>query len=436
MAKKTVKVAIVGMGTVGTGVAQMLRRNHETICRRSGTHIELTRVCDRFPRRKRDITLPKGLMTSDLSKVLDDPEIDIVVELIGGTGPAKTVVTEALKRGKHVATANKALLAENWNELLALAHRHGRAIQFEASVMSGVPVIRALNEGLAGNTVQSMLGVLNGTTNTILTAIDRDGMDYADALRQAQAEGFAESDPTFDVEGADAAYKLSILGSLATGQWLPPKRIPCEGITNLLTKDIKYARELYGYHPKLLAVFKQQRDRVEARVHPAFVHTSHPLASVVDGYNALYVTAEPVGSVMFYGLGAGAMAAASGVVSDIVHLARMVKNGVEGDILATIRPAKRAVALAPVGEAESNYYIRFTTVDRPGVLAAIAGAFGKEGVSIESVYQAAGDPKTGADIVIITHLAQDGAVRRACRRAARLRRIMRGAPAVIRIEKG
>jgi len=436
MASSSVGLAIVGLGTVGTGVVKMLQQNHDTIRDRCGADLVLKAICERYPRRKRDVALPRGLLTTRIERVLDDPAIAIVVELVGDTAAAHEIVTQCLKRGKHVATANKSLLAEHWDELIALARRRRCGLRFEASVMSGVPVLRALNEGLAGNAVESILGVLNGTTNYILTRITRDDLDYDEALRRAQAGGFCEPDPAFDVEGADAAYKLSILASIALGRWLPPDRIPREGITHLQRRDVRYAERLFGYRPKLLAIFKRKRGGVEARVHPAFVPETHPLAAVLDEYNAVHITARPVGSVMLYGAGAGAMPAASGVVSDVIHLARAITGGVPGDVLTSARSKGPPASPLPIERIRSKYYLRFTTVDRPGVLARISGAFGREGVSIESVYQAASDPRTGADIVMTTHMAVEGAVRRACAQVARMRGIIRGGPVLIRIEEG
>jgi homoserine dehydrogenase len=435
MIGESVKIAVVGLGTVGTGLIRTLQENRATIRARCGVDLELRSVCVRSLRKKRAVTLRPGILTTDRRAVLDDPQVDIVVELVGGTGAAAEIVMGALQRGKHVVTANKALLAERWTELFSLARRRGCGIQFEASVMAGVPVVRVLNEGLAGNAVESMLGVLNGTTNYILTRIAADGMDYRAALRQARARGICEADPRLDVQGVDAAYKLSILGSIALGQWLPPGSVHREGITHLEAKDIRYARELFSYHPKLLAIFKHKNRRVEARVHPAFVPVSHPLAAVVDEYNAVYITARPVGSIMLYGRGAGALSAASAVASDIIHLARAVSSGVSGRILTPVAFSGKAATPVPIEEVRSKYYMRFTVADRPGVLSRISGAFGQEGVSIESVYQ----PRVrgeGADIVMVTHEAQDGAVKRACGRLVRMRDIVRRSPAVVRIEEG
>lgn len=432
---ESVKIAIVGLGTVGTGLVKMLEQNRQTIRTRCGVDLELRAILVHDTRKKRAVKLPSGIVTADRAAILDDPKIDIVVELIGGTTAAAEIVTEALRRGKHVVTANKALLAERWGELLSLARRHGCAIQFEASVMAGVPVLRALNEGLAGNAIESMLGVLNGTTNFILTRIVADKLDYRAALKQAAAKGLAERDPSLDVEGIDPAYKLSILSSIALGQWLPPQAVYREGITKLETKDIQYARELFDYQPKLLAIFKHKGHKVEARVHPAFLPASHPLAAVIDEYNAVYITARPVGSIMLYGRGAGASSAASAVASDIIQLARAVSSGVAGRVLTSVAFDGKTVEPVSIDDVRSKCYLRFTTADRPGVLSRISGAFGEQGVSIESVYQHVRDPREGADIVMVTHEALDGAVRRACDHVVRMKDIVRRAPTLIRIEE-
>lgn len=438
MVSQNVNIAIVGMGVVGSATVEMLRKGRTAIRKRFGINLNISRICVKDLKKSRSVKLPENTLTDDLSDVMDDPEIDIVVELVGGTDAARKLALEALKGGKHIVTANKVLISKYWRELFGTARDNGCGIQFEASVMAGVPLIRALNEGLAGNQVESMLGILNGTTNYILTRICSDNMEYGNALKLAQDMGLAEPDPRQDVEGDDARYKLSILGSIALGKWLPPESVHHEGITGLQLQDIQYARKLYGYHPKLLAVFKNHGKQVEARVHPAFVPSSHPLAAVIDEYNAVHITADPVGSIMLYGRGAGAMSAASAVASDVIQLARAVSNGIAGGILSTVGFDKIYEDVLPIEETKCKYYMRITTADKPGVLARISGAFGEKGVSIESVYQHSpfDSGRHDADIVMITHDAQNGAVESACEAVYAMRDIVRKKPAVIRIEEG
>ncbi len=354
---------------------------------------------------------------------------------MGGTIAARQIVLQALEAGKHVVTANKALLSEHWPELLNAARRSDTSLHFEASVMAGVPTVRALNEGLAGNTVQSILGILNGTTNYILTRMSDEGMTYAAALKEAQGAGLAEADPALDVEGVDAAHKLSILGSIALRRWLPPKNIHREGIGALENQDIRYGQEQFGYCLKLLAIFKQHRDRVEARVHPAFIPASHPLAAVKHEYNAVYITGDPVGSIMLYGAGAGQMPAASAVVSDLVGLARAISAGVQAASLNPVEIEPKPIKPAPISDSESKFYLRVNVVDHPGVLSRIAGALGKHGVSISSLYQHGRSPSGSVPVILITHTAKEGAVRAAVADVARMRSIVKARTVVIHIEE-
>ena len=413
MSRSSVKIGIVGCGVVGGGVVKMLRRKRAAIRRQSGIDIEVQRIAEKYPQRIQDKSIPRSLVTTDLTDVLEDPDIRIVVELIGGETAAKDLVFSALSRGKNVVTANKALLSSHWNEIFSLCRRTGALIQFESSVMAGVPIIRSLDEGLAGNTVQSMMGILNGTTNFILTRMSRRAIEFPRAVEEARKRGLCEADPTLDVDGFDAAHKLSILGSLAAGKWLPPDAISTEGIRHIERCDLTTGHEELGCDLKLLAIYKRRGASAEARVHPTFISENHPLAAVRDEFNAVYLESDTAGPIMLYGKGAGQMPAASGVVSDIIALGRMVSGGILGGLRARAGIAKDLIQPVSMADIESRFYLRFSTVDRPGVLSAITGALGRNGVSMATCFQRGRSAKGPVAIVMTTHVSREGAVRAA-----------------------
>lgn len=419
MAKKdTINIGLVGCGTVGLGVVKILQKNLALVEERAGTQIRLRWVCD-----KAKVTLPPDLphppeITDDWHKVVDDPDVDIVVELIGGYEPARTIVLAALKAGKHVATANKALLAKYWGEVFTTAQAVGSLVYFEASVGGGIPVIQGLNEGLAANQIEKVYGILNGTTNYILTRMTNEGIDFPTALKAAQGAGFAEADPTFDIEGIDAAHKIAILASLAGGGWVHLESVHREGIANLDVWDVVFAQKELGHTIKLLGIADIEGDRVCARVHPTLIPNSHPFANVRMEYNAIFVHGDAVGDVMFYGKGAGQLAAASAVVSDVMYLARQVANGTAGQIPYVVYDPKREILPVSLDQTTRRHYLRFMTQDKPGVLAKITGILGDHGISIASVYQEAGEaPAKGVPIVIVTHRAKEGDIKAALRDA-------------------
>ena len=402
-----VSVGLLGLGTVGTGVARLLLEQADRIGRRSGRHVEIKWAVVRDRGRARACPLPTGRIVSDVRGVLDDPEISVVVEVMGGLRPTLDLLLEALAKGKDVVTANKALLAEHGPELFAQARRHGRAIAFEASVAGGIPIVQAIGVGLAANQVQSLAAIVNGTCNFILTAMTRDGLPYARALARAQELGYAEADPTLDVDGTDTAHKLAVLAQLAFGANVTTGDIPREGIDRLQPADIAYAGEL-GYAVKLLALAKLSEGGLELRVAPTLVRRGTPLADVAGPYNAVRVVGDAVGDTLFYGRGAGSMPTASAVVSDIMDV-------VVGRAALTFRAMNLweaegdAPRLVSNDQVRSRYYIRYTIADRPGVIAAIARVLGAHGISIASLIQH--DPGDDAaddasvPLVMMTHLA-------------------------------
>lgn len=406
--KARIGVGIIGFGTVGTGVARILLNNAAPIRRRVGVPIELVRVADLDVTRDRGLTLPSGLLTTEAKQVIEDPAIDIVIELIGGYDFAKRVLLDAIAKGKHVVTANKALLAVHGEEIFEAAARHHVDLGFEASVGGGIPVIRALTEGLAANTIQSIYGIINGTSNYILSRMTSEGQSFEAVLKEAQRAGYAEADPTFDVAGTDSAHKLAILVSLAYGTPVNFKEIYTEGITRLTPLDIGYAKE-FGYTIKLLAIAKLVEGEIEARVHPTMIASSSPIAQVEGVYNAIQLVGDAVGDVVLYGQGAGSMPTGSAVVSDVVAIARNLITGTTGRVppASFQQDQRRPLRIRPMEEISSLYYMRFMVLDRPGVLSQIAGVLGRCGISISSVLQQGRKDGQTVPVVIKTHGAKE-----------------------------
>ncbi|MGO8702267.1 MAG: homoserine dehydrogenase [Candidatus Brocadiia bacterium] len=428
-------IGVIGLGTVGGSVVGVLRRNRALVRERCGVGVEVRRAVDLDRKRLRAIGLAPQCLGSDFRAVLADPDVQIVVELIGGVGAAREVVLGALRAGKHVVTANKALLAAHWQEIFSLAQERRCAVGFEASVMAGVPVIRSIEEGLAGNVIPSLLGILNGTSNFILTRMAGRGMEFGRALNEARRKGLCEANASLDIDGHDAAQKLSILGSLALGKWLPPAEVHREGIGGIEREHLAEAQEQFGYVLRPLAIFKHAGGRVEARVHPTFVPRAHPLASVEDEFNAILITAETAGSVLLVGKGAGAKPAASGVISDVIGLARAIHQGGHEGMLVPLRPTKERVHVAPIEMVESKFYLRFSVIDRPGVLSYITGVLGKNHVSIATCDQRGRSERGTVPVIIITHRAREGAVRKALAETDSATRIVKRATVAIRIEE-
>jgi len=419
--KHPVRLGLVGLGNVGGAVVEMLQKNRAQIEEKSGVPIQLTMVCDkRVPMaRVRKMGL-ESIFTRDAYKVILNPEIDIFIELIGGYEPARSFVLKALHAGKHVVTANKALLAKYWGDVFEHTRVYRRLVYFEASVGGGIPVIQALNEGLAGNRISKIVGILNGTTNYVLTRMSQAGLSYPAALKEAQKAGFAEANPTFDVEGIDAAHKIAILASIASGTWVKLQDVVTEGITRVDPQDMAFVRREFGYVIKLLGVAKLTEKSVEVRVHPALIPETHPFASVQNEYNAIELHGDAAGDVMLYGKGAGRMAAASAVVSDVTYLARQVAAGTAGKLPYVSGDYHRHLKAVPKDAMISRFYLRFTVGDHPGVLASISGILSKLGVSISGVYQPEHAFSTrGVPIMILTHPVKEGAIELALKEIGR-----------------
>jgi homoserine dehydrogenase len=385
---QSVKIGILGLGTVGSGTVNVLTRNSREISRRAGRDIEIYRAADR------DLDKPKSCdtstinLTEDAFEVINDPDIQIVVELIGGTGIAKDLVTQAIEKGKHVVTANKALIAMHGNELFELAQKNGVTIAFEAAVAGGIPIIKAMREGLAGNRIEWLAGIINGTGNFILTEMREKGRDFADVLAEAQALGYAEADPTFDIEGIDAAHKLTIMASIAFGIPLQYYKCYTEGISKISQDDVQYAAEL-GYRIKHLGIAKKTTAGVELRVHPTLIPHRRLIANVDGVMNAVVVKGDAVGPTLYYGAGAGSDATASAVVADIVDIVRALTTDPENRVphLAFQPDALKDTPILPMNEVVTSYYLRIHTLDEPGVLADITRILSDEGINIEAILQ-------------------------------------------------
>jgi homoserine dehydrogenase len=393
---KAIDIAMLGLGTVGTGVVRVLTTNAHSIEQKVGAPINIKKVLVRNPNKPREVAI-NGSICTDYQEILNDDDIKVVVELMGGE-QSKDYIIKALKAGKHVVTANKDVVAKFGRELFTAAEENNVDLLFEASVGGGIPIIRPLKQCLAGNKITEVMGIVNGTTNYMLTKMTNEQMDYETVLAEAQAKGYAEADPTADVGGFDAARKIAILASIAFGTRVTVDDVDVEGITEITQQDIEYAGEL-GYVIKLLAIARDTEYGVDVRVHPAFISRTHPLASVQDVFNAIFVKGDAVGETMFYGRGAGELPTASAVVADVIDVARDIQHDVSSRILCTCFDNK---PLCPPEHTESPYYIRLLVTDQPGVMAAIAGAFGSQQVSLNSVIQ---KRKVGdyAEIVLITY---------------------------------
>lgn len=395
--KNAIYLGMLGLGTVGTGVAKVLAANAHNIEQKVGAPVVLKKILVRDLKKTRAIAV-EAKLTDDIEAIIGDKDIKVVVEVMGGESPAKDYIIRALKAGKHVVTANKDVVAKYGRELFAAAEENNVDLLFEASVGGGIPIIRPLKQCLAGNKISEVMGIVNGTTNYMLTKMTNEKMDYKTVLAEAQQKGFAEADPTADVGGWDAARKIAILASIAFGTRVTLDDVAVEGITGITTEDIEYAGEL-GYVIKLLAIARDTEKGVDVRAHPAFIARSHPLAAVQDVFNAIFVKGDAVGETMFYGRGAGEMPTASAVVADIIDVARDIKHDVSSRILCTCFESK---PICPPTLPESPYYIRLLVEDKPGVLAAIAGAFGAQQVSLNSVIQKR-KVDNRAEIVLITY---------------------------------
>ncbi len=431
---KKINVGLLGCGTIGTGVAKILIENKALLLSRVGTVLNLKYVADIDLETDRGIPFDDGVFISDAFKVVDDPDIDIVVEMIGGEGIAKDLILRAMDNGKPVVTANKALLAGHGNTLFRAAMDNGVDLAFEASVGGCMPIIKSLRESLVGNHIQSMAGILNGTCNYILSRSAEDGSSFEDVLAEAQKNGFAEADPTLDIEGIDTAHKLAILTSLAYGMEINYKDIYIEGISKITAMDIEFARE-FGYRIKLLAITKDTGDAVEARVHPTMIPFTNPLSGVNGVLNAVTITGDAVGDMMLYGYGAGMMPTASAVVGDIVDIARNLLTDAKSRIplLSYQMDRIRKIPVRPIDGISIHYYFRFSALDRPGVLSKISGILGDNEISIKSVQQKGRKTNGAVPIVMLTHLAREADVQKALTDILNLD-VVSDRPVLIRIE--
>jgi len=431
-----VNVGIIGFGTVGAGTVEILLQNRDIIGNRVGTEIVVKRIADLDIDSDRGISVEPDILTTDAADVINDPGIDIIVELMGGLEKAKEFILEAMAKGKHVVTANKALLAEYGSELYQAAEKNGVSLAFEASVGGGIPVLRSLREGLSANRIKTIMGILNGTSNYILTRMTQKGLPYRQAVQEAIELGYAEDPPTLDVDGTDAAHKLAILISLSFGIPVSLDKIFREGIDRLIPEDIQFAGE-FGYCLKLLAVARDLGDSVEARVHLAMVPLGHIMANVNGAYNAIYIEGDFVGPNLYYGMGAGRRPTGSAVVSDIISITRQMGHGIKTLMppLAHARPQERDISIRPIAELNTAYYFRFSAVDKPGVLSKIAGILGENGISISSVIQKGREVKGSVPIVMLTHEAQESHVIKALSMMDQLD-VLTDKTMVIRVEEG
>jgi homoserine dehydrogenase len=431
---KVINVGLLGCGTVGTGVAKLLIENQALLRSRVGAELRLKNIADIDTRRDRGLDLAPGVMVPDALPVVDDPEIDIIIEMIGGEGIARELILKAIQNGKQVVTANKALLAIHGNALFAAAAAAGVDLAFEASVGGCMPIIKTLRESLVANRIHAMTGILNGTCNYILTKISEDGSPFQEALAEAQKNGFAEADPTLDVEGFDTAHKLALLTALAFGMEINYEDITIEGISKITPQDIGFAAD-FGYRVKLLAIGKDRGSTVEARVHPTMIPEDNILSSVGGSLNAITVSADAVGDILLSGRGAGMLPTASAVLSDVVDIARNLVNGAPGRVpaLSYQRDQIRRVPLLPIEELTTHYYFRFAALDRPGVLSKISGILGSHEISLKSVHQKGRKTNGAVPIVMLTHRAREADVKQALAEIAFLD-VVSDRPVVIRIE--
>jgi homoserine dehydrogenase len=411
---KKINVGLIGFGTIGCGVVKLLQDNEKLIERKLAARLVLKKIADIDTATPRSVKVNKNILTSDARALIQDDNIDIVIELMGGYEPARTFILEAIAHGKHVVTANKALLAEHGNEIFKSAEINKTDIGFEASVGGTIPIIRTLKESLIANNIKSIYGIMNGTANFILTKMTDEGKDFTAVLREAQRLGYAESDPTFDVEGIDTAHKLTIILSLAYGCKVHLKDIFCEGISAISQQDVLFAKEL-GYRIKLLAIAILHNGVVEARIHPTMIPSQHLLANVNQNYNAFHLIGDASGPVFLYGQGAGMMPTASAVVSDIIDIARNILKGAAG--CSPHRTQKEEtmpdIKLMPIDNIETKYYFRFSAVDRPGVLSKISGILGDNNISIATVIQKARQEEGAVPVVMTTYRAREKDVRKA-----------------------
>ncbi|HZR20356.1 MAG TPA: homoserine dehydrogenase [Verrucomicrobiae bacterium] len=447
-----VNLGMIGGGTVGSGVFHALHLNGGLMASRIGVKIRVAKIAVKAADEPRPYPIPASLMTTDWESVVNDPQVHVVTELVGGTGLARTMILSALKLGKPVITANKALLSMHGEELFAAAEQYGTNLYYEASVCGGIPIIKSLREGFVGNRIQQLYGIVNGTCNYILTRMKLEGAEFDEVLKDAQAQGYAEAEPSLDVDGWDAQHKMGILASLAHGFWINPKQIHVEGIRHITRADIQFARQL-GYTIKLLGIIKEvehagkpaernrrtgkktesdKARRIQVSVYPTLIPDAHVLASVNHVFNAVYVRGDIVGDTLFYGRGAGKDATASAVLSDVADAALDLKFGTKHRVPPFV-PHELDGAVVPIDEVISRYFVRLDVVDVPGTLAKIAAIFGEAQIGISSVFQPEGHQGASVPLILMLHDAPNGAVARALKTIGHLK-VVRGMPVMIRVE--
>ncbi len=430
-----IAIGLIGFGTIGAGVVHILQEHRDILQARTGLPLALKRVADVDLDRDRGVSIDPSILTRDAGEILQDPEISIVVELVGGHEPARSFILEALAKGKHVVTANKALLAEDGAEIFRAAHRADREIAFEAAVAGGIPILRSLREGLVANQYDRVLGILNGTCNYILSAMDEQpGISFQDMLTEAQALGYAEADPTLDVDGIDAAHKLVIMLSLTHGIRAAMGAFHVEGIRGIQAFDVQMAKE-FAYTIKLLAVIKKHDGQIEARLHPTMIPRTHPLARVQGAFNGIFLQGDMVGDQLFYGKGAGREPTASAVVADIVEIARNVRGDATGRVPPLGYPEEAITehGIMSMDQIRTNYYLRLQALDRPGVLSAVSGIMADHRISLHSVVQKQRHQSQTVPVVFLTHSAREADIQAAARQIAQLD-VVEGPPAIVRIE--
>ena len=433
---KQINIGIVGLGTVGTGIARLMNDNRDLISARIGADLVLKKGADLDIERDRGMDFAPGQLTTDPFEITDDPGIDIVAEMVGGTGIAKEVILRAIENGKHVVTANKALLAEQGNALFEHAEKKGVNLTFEPSVGGCMPIIKTLRETLVSNRIEAVTGILNGTCNYILTKIANEGIAFSEALKDAQDKGYAEADPILDVGGFDTAHKLAIISAIAYGMRINLDDIYIEGISGITPMDIEFARDC-GYVIKLLAISKYDDGAVQARIHPTMVPFSNQLSTVSGSMNAVTVTGDGVGDIVLFGRGAGMLPTATAVLSDIGDIARSILagGGIRVPMLSYQPGHVRDVPIRPIDEVDTHYYFRFTVYDRPGVLSKIAGILGEHDISIKSVHQIERKLDGGVPLFMLTHRAREAHVKQALKEISALE-VSTQEPVLIRIEEG
>ncbi|MEW6585318.1 MAG: homoserine dehydrogenase [Nitrospirota bacterium] len=426
-----INVGIIGLGIVGSGTARILLENKDVISERVGFEINLRRIADLDITRDRGFRIPDGVLTTNANSLMEDPEIHVVVELIGGIRPAKDFILKSITNGKHVVTANKALLATEGTDIFQAAAQKGVEVGYEASVAGTIPIIKVMKESLVANRIRAVYGIINGTSNFILSKMTYENVEFSDALKEAQRLGYAEADPTLDIEGFDTAHKLTILASLAYGIPLSYNSVYIEGISKITAQDIALASEL-GYKVKLLAITKESDGEIELRVHPTMLPTEYLISKVDGAFNAIYVDGDASDSTLYYGKGAGSMPTGSAVVSDIVDIARNIRKNAVGRV-PTLPKSSREVRIKKMDDVVSRHYFRFSALDKPGVLSKISGIFGQHNISISSVIQKGRRVGEAVPLVLLTHEAKERDVRKAMEEIDRLPIVM-GKTVIIRVE--